>query len=124
MGDLHEHNKQNKNLPETESHANAKNILCLDGNDLSFVQRINLNSKIKPNYCFCFQLILYIWYFQTKQCVLCFADLTQESLSAARSSHETKPRLANTYMLRFYCLKSPRSSLSLPPVWTLSDASC
>lgn len=111
MGDLHEHNNQNpktyyKHILNTRNE--RQNILCLDGNYLSCIQCINLDqlfSKINPNYCFSFQLILCIWYFLTKHCVLCFADLTQESPSAVPNGCETNARLANTYItLRFYCL--------------------
>lgn len=93
---------------------------------MSCIQCINLDqlvSKINPNYCFSFQLILCIWYFLTKHCVLGFADLTQESPSAVPNGCETKSRLANTYiMLRFYCLATPPLQVFFLSVWTLSDA--
>lgn len=132
MGDLHEHNKQNtktysKHTLNTPT--SAKNILCLDGNYLSRIQRINLErlfSNINPNYCFSFQLILCILYFLTKHCVLCFADLTQESPSAVCNGYETKSRLANTYMRSVFTawlllMKVPPLKFFLS-VWTLSDA--
>lgn len=76
-------------------HSAAKNILCLDGNYLSSIQWINsgrLFSKINLNYCFSLRLILCIWYFLTKHCVLCFADLSQETLSAVCNDYESIAR--------------------------------
>lgn len=107
----------------------AKSILCLDGDYLSCIQHINLErlfSKINPNYCFSFQLILCFLYYLTKHCVLGFADLTQESPSAVCNGYETKSRLANTYIRSVFTtwllfMKSLHSNFFLS-VWTLSDA--
>lgn len=107
-------------------HSAAKNILCLDGNYLSSIQRINsgrLFSKINLNYCFSLRLILCIWYFLTKHCVLCFADLTQETLSAVCNDYESIARtpmhtcfyiyICTVYVLELYCLVTPPSAFPL-----------
>lgn len=91
-------------------HSAAKNILCLDGNYLSSVQWINsgrLFSKINLNYCFSLRLILCVWYFLTKHCFLCFADLTQETLSAVCSDCESiacEPMHTCLYIYRNVCI--------------------